>query len=380
MAKVLKENTYLQERYAALQKELGRIDSSIEKAKQNLADAEYFARKSRHSARRWALPFASYALTYLHGQGSHPAVLSLLLLLILWLTHRAVIQELRMLPSSKTMICMVGYICFCCIYSLPEVLGLTSEGWDLTVVSILQDVVPESLGIAVPQNIAMLLLNTATTAVTLYINRKIRAEAGSKEHHKKLLGVLQNRRQKLQNEFGLVKGGLAGELLVAGELKKLPGAYYVINDVPLSRENPALQVDHVVVGPAGVLAIETKYISGTVYPFDGGILVERSQGNTRETEVKTVSDPRKQARFNAKELSKFVGFPVKSLVVMSHPRGAWQGTDEEDCPVVHLSALLRYILVELPCTLGHKETAAAVALKVQSLAEENSKALTRRAG
>lgn len=378
MAKVLKENTYLQKRYAALQKELGRIDSSIEKAKQNLADAEYFARKSRHSARRWALPFASYALTYLHGQGSHPAVLSLLLLLILWLTHRAVIQELRMLPSSKTMICMVGYICFCCIYSLPEVLGLMSEG--LPVASILQDVVPESLGIAVPQNIAMLLLNTATTAVTLYINRKIRAEAGSKEHHKKLLGVLQNRRQKLQNEFGLVKGGLAGELLVSGELKKLPDSYYVINDVPLSRENPALQVDHVVVGPAGVLAIETKYISGTVYPFDGGILVERSQGNTRETEVKTVSDPRKQARFNAKELSKFVGFPVKSLVVMSHPRGAWQGTDEEDCPVVHLSALLRYILVELPCTLGHKETAAAVALKVQSLAEENSKALTRRAG
>ena len=380
MAKVLKENTYLQKKYAALQKELGRIDSGIEKAKQNLADAEYFARKSRHSARRWALPFASYALTYLHGQGSHPAVLSLLFLFILWLTNQAVVSELRMLPSSKTMICMVGYICFCCIYSLAGLLGLTSEGWDLTVVSILQDVVPESLGAVIPQNIAMLLLNAATTAVVIYINRKIRAEAGSKEHHKKLLGVLQNRRQKLQNEFGLVKGGLAGELLVSGELKKLPDSYYVINDVPLSRENPALQVDHVVVGPAGVLAIETKYISGTVYPFDGGILVERSQGNTRETEVKTASDPRKQARFNAKELSKFVGFPVKSLVVMSHPRGAWQGTDEEDCPVVHLSALLRYILVELPCTLGHKETAAAVARKVQSLAEENSKALTRRAG
>ena len=61
------------------------------------------------------------------------------------------------------------------------------------------------------------------------------------------------------------------------------------------------------------------------------------------------------------------------------PRGAWQGTDEEDCPVAHLSAAALH-LVELPCTLGHKETAAAVALKVQSLAEENSKALTRRAG
>ena len=110
----------------------------VSKRQQNLADAEYL---QEATARRWALPFASYSLTYLHGQGSHPAVLLMLFLFILWLTNQAVVSELRMLPSSKTMICMVGYICFCCIYSLAGLLGLTSEGWDLTVVSN-PDVVP----------------------------------------------------------------------------------------------------------------------------------------------------------------------------------------------------------------------------------------------
>ena len=134
-----------------------------------------------------------------------------------------------------------------------------------------------------------------------------------------------------------------------------------------------MQVDHVVVGPAGVLALETKYISGAVYPFDEGILVERSAGNTRGTEVKTEGDPRKQARFNAKKLSELLALPVKPMVVMSHPQGAWQGGDEEDCPVVHLSGLLRYILLELPRTLEDKEAVASVARKVQSLAVEMGK-------
>ena len=64
--------------------------------------------------------------------------------------------------------------------------------------------------------------------------------------------------------------GARGEEKVAGILKGLPSSYHVFNDFYTRRNH---YVDHVVVGPAGVFAIETKFWQGEVTIEDGHVLI-----------------------------------------------------------------------------------------------------------
>src|SRR5262245_60919023 len=56
--------------------------------------------------------------------------------------------------------------------------------------------------------------------------------------------------------------GIRGETAVAELLRSLPDDYFLLNDVVLPG-HPG-NIDHVVVGPCGVLVIETKNFSGSV--------------------------------------------------------------------------------------------------------------------
>jgi len=64
--------------------------------------------------------------------------------------------------------------------------------------------------------------------------------------------------------------GARGEEKVAGILESLPDAYHVFNDFSVGRSH----VDHVVAGPGGVFAIETKFWNGKVTVEDGHILLD----------------------------------------------------------------------------------------------------------
>lgn len=64
--------------------------------------------------------------------------------------------------------------------------------------------------------------------------------------------------------------GARGEERVSSILRGLPDCYHVFNDFVAM----GVHVDHVVVGPAGVFAIETKFWRGTVTVDDGHILVD----------------------------------------------------------------------------------------------------------
>ena len=63
--------------------------------------------------------------------------------------------------------------------------------------------------------------------------------------------------------------GARGEERVAGILRNLPASYHVFNDFVAGR----VHVDHVVVGPAGVFAVETKDWRGAVTVEEGHILL-----------------------------------------------------------------------------------------------------------
>ena len=64
--------------------------------------------------------------------------------------------------------------------------------------------------------------------------------------------------------------GARGEEKVAGILQSLPDAYHVFNDFTVGRKH----IDHVVVGPAGVFAVETKFWRGVVTIEEGHVLLD----------------------------------------------------------------------------------------------------------
>jgi hypothetical protein len=60
-----------------------------------------------------------------------------------------------------------------------------------------------------------------------------------------------------------VRKGRLGERLVTNLLKRLPDDYYLVNDVML--EGAGGNVDHVVLGPCGIVVIETKRVAGKIF-------------------------------------------------------------------------------------------------------------------
>jgi len=64
--------------------------------------------------------------------------------------------------------------------------------------------------------------------------------------------------------------GARGEERVSGILRSLPASYHIFNDFVAGGNH----VDHVVVGPAGVFAVETKCWQGQVTIEDGHVLVD----------------------------------------------------------------------------------------------------------
>jgi hypothetical protein len=112
--------------------------------------------------------------------------------------------------------------------------------------------------------------------------------------------------------------GAFGESLVAGELGRLGDNYVVVHNLPLVGRGDA---DHVVVGPAGVVVIETKYLAGRVVCAADGIWSQ-----LKRDEVRQIADPAAQVQRAAAGVASILGrrkladVPVYPVLVMAHPR------------------------------------------------------------
>jgi hypothetical protein len=114
--------------------------------------------------------------------------------------------------------------------------------------------------------------------------------------------------------------GYFGELVTAEALSKLmPEGNYVFHDFPADDFN----IDHIVVGPAGVFAIETKARSKAL--SGDNKQAARAIYNGREIEFSNFKDKKflEQAKRQAKWLSNWlnnsIGEPVKVLPIISLP-------------------------------------------------------------
>ena len=132
---------------------------------------------------------------------------------------------------------------------------------------------------------------------------------------------------RLSRKFRVLNRGERGERKVAEMLDDLRSiGYLAVHDIPAEGYN----IDHVLVGPAGVFAIETKFRSGhgEIEFRDGeGLFVD----GRREHD-----DPLRQARSSAADVNRLLTencgqyFWVKPLLVFVGDwkvRNAWQSTD-----------------------------------------------------
>ena len=84
-----------------------------------------------------------------------------------------------------------------------------------------------------------------------------------------LVGVLWSLVAGLKRVESFYKGA-RGEEKVSEILRSLPDSYHVFNDFTVGRNH----IDHVVAGPGGVFAIETKFWNGKVTVEDGHVLLD----------------------------------------------------------------------------------------------------------
>ena len=84
-----------------------------------------------------------------------------------------------------------------------------------------------------------------------------------------LLGIIWSLMVGLRRVESFYKGA-RGEEKVSEILASLPDTYHVFNDFTVGRNH----IDHVVAGPGGVFAIETKFWNGKVTIEDGHVLLD----------------------------------------------------------------------------------------------------------
>ena len=126
-----------------------------------------------------------------------------------------------------------------------------------------------------------------------------------------------------------LNAGLEGQRELVRTLSVLDDAYYLVNNLALPGRGD--DVDHLVVGPNGVFALETKHYSGRIYCRDGQwYQVKTSRGGVSQPE-KPVRDPARQLKRNVDylrvcikrtdpELSRQTRLWIEGIVVFSHPR------------------------------------------------------------
>lgn len=141
---------------------------------------------------------------------------------------------------------------------------------------------------------------------------------------------------RLMNTRRHYRLGYDAEIAVAQELNRLMlSGYHVYHDVP----GKGFNIDHVVVGPAGVFAVETK---GRLKPTTSNRASDARvvyDGKKLQFPNRVETKPLEQAQLQAKWLSNWfssaVGEPVKVRPVLALPGWFVERTASEGIPVVN---------------------------------------------
>jgi hypothetical protein len=166
----------------------------------------------------------------------------------------------------------------------------------------------------------------------------------------------------VDDEVARWAAGATGEAAVAAALGRLSGDHVVINNLPLARRGDA---DHVVVGPAGAVVIETKCLSGRIICEAEDVWIQ-----VKRDEERLIASPAAQVQRVAVGVTGLLAanglrdVPVYAVLVMAHPRAV---LEVEQSPVLvvrpcELVTRLQLLAREQPRLDGGGVTAVANAL------------------
>lgn len=150
--------------------------------------------------------------------------------------------------------------------------------------------------------------------------------------------IWQRRAAQLGKTMEIIAAGHDGEGIVARRLAALPREWGVLNDLALRVDGPIVQIDHLVIAPAGVFVIETKAQKGEIITAGSGPWQVRRRGH-----IKPMANPveQNQAQVRAcRRLLKKLGqdLPCHGLVVMT------EATAQVNWPLTDIEHLRQYLL------------------------------------
>lgn len=127
---------------------------------------------------------------------------------------------------------------------------------------------------------------------------------------------------------GQLRAGLRGQHLLARILTPLSDRYYLINNLKLPGR--ADDVDHMVIGPNGIFALETKHHRGRIFWRDGQWYQSKISRRGRLQPEEPIRDPTRQLKRNVDylrscinrtdpALSRRTRLWIEGAVVFTHP-------------------------------------------------------------
>jgi hypothetical protein len=127
---------------------------------------------------------------------------------------------------------------------------------------------------------------------------------------------------------GQLEAGLRGQRLLGELLAPLDDRYYLLNNLKLPGRSD--DVDHIVVGPNGVFALETKHHRGRIHWRDGQWLQSKTSRRGNPQPMEPMRDPVQQLKRNVDRfrscinrtdpgLSRRTGLRIEGAVVFTHP-------------------------------------------------------------
>lgn len=160
-----------------------------------------------------------------------------------------------------------------------------------------------------------------------------------------------------------VRKGRLGEKLITNLLQRLSDDYYLVNDVTF--DGARGNIDHVVIGPCGVVVIETKRLAGTIRCHGSSWYTNGRRTKSISTQVNTGAARVREflTRLHPDFQSSVLRW-VESVVVFTHPTCRLE-VDRPRTTVVRYSELVSLIL-EL--ARRHRLDPAIAARLAQSLA------------